>query len=794
MTKENFQKVRTTIGFFINQVEGRGISPLLWGAADVAEEHDVNLVVFAGKSIRSPFEDEIQFNSVYQMASVERLDGVIISSGTLACYVGMDELSRFLDPFRSVPIVSISLALDGVPSVIVDNLSGMRDAVEHLIVRHNYRRIAFLRGPETNPEAQDRYQAYRDVLGRYRIPLDPQLVVQGDFRFTAGQAAIRELMDERRVRFDALVCANDDMAHGAFVELQSRMIGVPKDVAVTGFDDIEDIKYLAAPLTTVHQPLYEQGRKSVELLLSMIRGKDAPGKVSLPTSVAVRQSCGCMNLSEPRKIVPTDIVPDGDFNKAIEDVVREKRKDIIIDSLEILDVPDEDKKKYLILIDTLLDALANDIQTRFETRLFLETINSVLSKDLVTDEIRPQWNRTLSGIASAILKNLRDWSTLYNAQEVFQSAHILITDILYRREFFLIQQAYMMFWDLRSIIHRINSCFDNEILMDVVAEELPRVGLQGCSIAFYEKADVFKNGQFVLPDYARLRLANDPNGRIQLEDMHAVFPTRRILPDWHPVYQRRHTLILLPLFFEKDHFGYIVFELGPREEILYETLRRQISSAIKGAKLFSERQDAERRLKTALRELERSNRELHGLSIRDELTGLYNRRGLYVLGEQHFKLTQRNKGKFVLFFADLDGLKSINDSFGHTEGDEAIRNAARLLKKTFREADILGRFGGDEYVVLAVGCRDPKADIQRIKTRLIRNLVEFNRKSRKPYPLSVSLGSAIFDYKKAKTFEELMVDADRMLYEQKREKNSRRRKASARRAPKPKAGKKKRKK
>src|SRR5690606_30591217 len=92
-------------------------------------------------------------------------------------------------------------------------------------------------------------------------------------------------------------------------------------------------------------------------------------------------------------------------------------------------------------------------------------------------------------------------------------------------------------------------------------------------------------------------------------------------------------------------------------------------------------------------------RALQSLTIVDDLTGLYNRRGFLTLAERHLKLAIRKKAGLFLLFADLDGLKQINDTFGHLEGDRALVSAAQILRQSFRSADIIARLGGDEFTV-----------------------------------------------------------------------------------------------
>jgi diguanylate cyclase (GGDEF)-like protein/PAS domain S-box-containing protein len=156
------------------------------------------------------------------------------------------------------------------------------------------------------------------------------------------------------------------------------------------------------------------------------------------------------------------------------------------------------------------------------------------------------------------------------------------------------------------------------------------------------------------------------------------------------------------------------------------------------------------------------------LSMIDELTGLQNRRGFVALAEQQVRLAVRGVREMVLFYLDLDGLKEINDTYGHIEGDKALINLASMLRRSFREADIIGRVGGDEFAVLAIDAGEEAAGV--FESRLERNVEAYNKKSIKPYPLRVSVGFAYFDPQSPCTLDDLVGRADSLMYLQKRAK------------------------
>lgn len=167
-------------------------------------------------------------------------------------------------------------------------------------------------------------------------------------------------------------------------------------------------------------------------------------------------------------------------------------------------------------------------------------------------------------------------------------------------------------------------------------------------------------------------------------------------------------------------------------------------------------------------ERKRMEQEIVNLSFTDELTGLYNRRGFSLLAEQEMKLAYRFKRSVSLFFCDIDDLKTINDSFGHAQGDAALKEVSAILKETFREADIPARIGGDEFVVLAPDTSVDSADI--LPTRLQTIIENHTKKGKRPYQLSLSVGVSRFNPDTPHTVNELISQADELMYLQKKEK------------------------
>jgi two-component system cell cycle response regulator len=203
-----------------------------------------------------------------------------------------------------------------------------------------------------------------------------------------------------------------------------------------------------------------------------------------------------------------------------------------------------------------------------------------------------------------------------------------------------------------------------------------------------------------------------------------------------------------------DALGIEVLEAGAEDHLIKDTLNPQM--------LYRVVQYAIAR--------HRRKEELQALLLIDELTGLYNRRAFMTLGEQQLKIARRDKRGIIVGFADLDRLKYINDWLGHSQGDLALKDIARVLKSTFRDSDVVARIGGDEFAVLWTS---DTADLSNIlNARLKSNIDAHLVSERRPYSLSLSIGFTQYASGFTKSLNEMIFESDRRMYEEKRRRHS----------------------
>src|SRR5579883_390004 len=210
---------------------------------------------------------------------------------------------------------------------------------------------------------------------------------------------------------------------------------------------------------------------------------------------------------------------------------------------------------------------------------------------------------------------------------------------------------------------------------------------------------------------------------------------------------------------------------------MLQTLASATALALENVRIYAElelrvrRRTAELEYTTEKLRMEVAQRqaaaaELHKLSMTDELTGLYNRRGFLCTAEQQLKSVQRGNASVCLFFIDLDGLKQVNDSYGHEVGDCLLTAAGQVLQKTFRESDVVARLGGDGFAVLVPNCTETDGVLERLQT----NISRFNQVCSASYRLAMSVGATMCRVNNEVSLEQMITQADSLMYAQKQRK------------------------
>lgn len=534
---------RYNIAFFSDVLSGYE-APIWSGAASAARQYDVNFFTFVSGPISNWY-----LHATEKLVSPEYLDGIIAISGTLGGQASDDELESFYRTFAPLPIVSISRIIRGTYSMMSDNQSGIHQLMKHLIEEHNHRHIAFITGKAQNSESILRLQAYQESLRQYGLPYDENLVYYGDFFWEGGNLAIRAFIDERKVQFDAVVAANDYMAISAIQELRRRGYRVPEDIAVVGFDDMDEAKTM--DLTTVRQPLDQFGYESVKMLISLIGGETPETPILyLPTDIVLRGSCGC---SRTQCLGQSLTVSEGKNrgcagrSQAALSELLNKGFPAITERMGVNWSEEISQALNRGMEDAFLAALEKGIKATFDKGMEVFVWYNILR--LIEQSLDPsQWDR---GRHAMINNGFEMVGRLAYALRESEQKEL---DSLYSN----MQRFYQVF----------NNAFnDYDEILRWLKEFLLQVRIGGCFIARYEEADWGRAKLFVYLNAA---------GSVQLDSPAGVFATRSLVPGRFRRDGERYSYFVRPIM----QLGYALFEVSALEKTAYYAFINQISNAI----------------------------------------------------------------------------------------------------------------------------------------------------------------------------------------------------------------------
>lgn len=535
----------------IDHLNGGYEAQLLAGFESLCGERGVNLLVFVGRGV-----DSLPHSEVYELVGPECADGVILLTAGLATPSGMNGVERLVGRFGELPFCSLGFALPGKPSVVADNRPGFREAIEHLILAHGKRRIAFIGGPESNPDARVRLEVYREVLQQHGLTEDPRLIVYGSFSPISGGRAAQELLSRGRP-FDCVVVANDGMAIAAIELLRERGLRIPKDVAVTGFDDLALCRFTRPPLTTVRQPMERMAAIAVELVCAQMDGHSVPVCTNVPVEFVRRSSCGCdSGLSE----APRPRVASGTAHPLRW--LNENSRRLAAALQVALNLPRQKHER----VELLLAALRAELEGQHGA--FVSALEDLMTFASDHGRLYDELQRALATLRQEFAAVGDGLGELWFAAQRVVALASTSEQVRQRLE---IERSY---WSLLRSGEKLSTAFDVTSLRTTLSEELPRL-VRSAFISLYVGGLTTLRPFFCLRDGAALDSAA------------SSFAAGRLFPPDLQRDEQRRTWFVLPLTFEDESLGVCLLEVGLALGIR-DMLRAQISAALKNVVLHHE--------------------------------------------------------------------------------------------------------------------------------------------------------------------------------------------------------------
>lgn len=520
----------------------------------------LNLLLLFGRALEEPHASSAAHNAIFELLDPEHVQGVILISSLLSASCGAEGLASFAQRYAPFASCSVGVTVPGMPSVEIDNRPGMEAVVEHLIVKHGRRRLAFIEGHPEQSENQARFAAYREALARHGIAFDPALVAQGEFIKHRGYAAMEALL-ARGAALDAVVCANDAMATGAIAALAQHGRRVPQDLPVTGFDDLTHARLGNPPLTTVAQPLEAMAELALDLVLEQLAGRAVPARSVLETTAIFRASCGCREqLQRGRSLPPIPLCSAAEF-------VQQHRSGLRAQLLTRLSSLRADAPSF---VDRLLFSLEQQLSSQAEA--LLPVVDAVL--DVALGDSGGERHRGLHDAMAFLRLELNDFaSPALNAlwHEVDRRILVAATAALFRQRIDL-DYNYMQ---LVGAGERVSVSFELESIGQALQQCLPGTGVRSAFLARFNDASSTQLQPFVRLVEGRLR-----------DSRAEVYPARQLLPlDAYNLTDS--TLAVFPMVAETACLGIAAFEYT--ETIIgYQLLRDQAGAALQRVLLHRE--------------------------------------------------------------------------------------------------------------------------------------------------------------------------------------------------------------
>ena len=613
-------------------------SSILSGITEAAKLCNFNISVFACfGGVLSNEEYDIGEYAIYSLINYSHFDGAILLTNTIGHQESREQIFRELLRAGIPTVVFDSSEFPEFYNIRIDNAAAMRQIVEHVITVHGAKTIDYISGPQDNPEARERLEAFREVLAAHGIPASETRIHYGDFRPAGGKLAAKEILTSGLPLPDAVISANDAMALEAVSVLTRNGVRVPDDVIVTGFDNTYLAQHHYPSLTTVGRPLAEAGKAACELLNRIFSGEHCEKTVTLQAEPVYTESCGCKT--------------DADL----------------------------DIRSYKSATYSMIQRFRSD------TSLLSRTTLALALNETPEDSIR------------------------------------------------------------------------------ILAQYLHEVGCEQCCICLCEN---WENAFFDNGDGTH---SETENNQTYTEHMSAplIWMEGRVrnVPQFSrsdmyplPLETGGNISYFFPMHFRDRCLGYYIFTNTdfPTQSLLCHMLMINISHSFENIRKLINLNDA-------IRELDR-------LYVMDPLCGIYNRNGFLRLADKTFRACCESGEPLMISFIDMDGLKLINDNYGHDEGDFALRKLASTIAENCTGNQVCARFGGDEFIVIGSGFTEK--DAEQFEQRFLRQLSDINGVIRKPYELGASIGTFITKVTPNMKLFPLISKADQIMYEQKKRKRT----------------------
>jgi len=585
---KNPSSSRYNIAVLMNKVDDHYHSIVYKSIKKTVQNSDFNLIILAGRPLDSTYQFDRFHNMIFRYAQIDFFDGIIIFAGSIFNFVTKEKYLDFLNQYKHQKYISMDFEVENHPYILIDNFNAMRKETEHFIVEHGKKRIAFITGKPSSQIAVDRLNGYLQALSDHKIPYDETLVVEGDFVSISGQKAVIELIDKRCAKFDAIIASNDEMIMGAINELKKRKIKIPEDCAIAGCDNFEHVKFHNPPITSIHIPLDEQIECAFALLQDYIE-TDTISHEIMNTKLIARKTCGCQY---------SPIIMKNGRNK-------EKNLSTNQDLIELIrsfnDIHPGVEKIFLNNIEQLHEALVNDIGSCNDTLSSFETLFIQIMQNFFKDSQELfSVQKILSVFELMAFYKDKEKKMESVIGETFRKLQVYCGNFFKCNTMGNNQDIIRFILNSVSIYSDIVPNEDIDQLVFSIFRTCVSVNINTGHIAIFDH----ETGK----DRTRLLLSFKDREIIKT-DTHKVYSADNLL-EYVESHRGNRIIMALPLTCQNENYGVAFFEENDLNPAIFENLRSQISSALKGSNQFYEQALIEKELYRTVDTLEKRRNEL----------------------------------------------------------------------------------------------------------------------------------------------------------------------------------------